>query len=228
MNGQPDAAHRSVREQLGVYALGHGSSDERAAVRAHLDGCAACRAELAGLAPLAARLEHVDADRLDETPAPPPGLGDAVLARIAAEEAHHPVDLAARRRRRTRLLSVATAGGVAAAGFGVGWLVRPVPDPLPLEAVTVEVAEEGISAAADLVPHTWGVEVKLSGTGFAAGEVYRVVVAEEDGAAVPAGEFLGVGPARLDCNLNSSVLREDAVGFEVVDADGTVVLSSAF
>ena len=229
MNGQPDAAHRSVREQLGVYALGHGSSDERAAVRAHLDGCAACRAELASLAPLAARLERVDADRLDETPVPPPGLADAVLARISAEEkAYRPVDVTARRRSRTRLLSAAAAVGVAAAGVGVGWLVRPVPEPLPLEAVTVEVAEEGISAAADLVPHTWGVEVKLSGTGFTAGEVYRVVVAEEDGTVVPAGEFLGVGPARLDCNLNSSVLREDAVGFEVVDAGGTVVVSSAF
>jgi anti-sigma factor RsiW len=228
VNGQPDAAHRSVREQLGVYALGHGSADERAAVRAHLDGCATCRTELAGLAPLAVRLEHVDADRLDEMPAPPPELADAVLARIATEEADRPADLAARRRRRTRSLSVAVAGGVAAAGFGVGWLVRPVPDPLPLETVAVEVAAEGISAAADLVPHTWGVEVKLSGTGFTAGEVYRVVVAEEDGAVVPAGEFLGIGPARLDCNLNSSVLREDAVGFEVVDADGTVVVRSAF
>ena len=228
MSERPTAGHQALREQLGVYALGHGTADERAAVRAHLDGCAACRAELAALTPLATRLEDVDPDRLDETPAPPPGLVDAVLARIAAEEADHPVDLAARRRRRTRLLSVAVGGGVAAAGFGVGWLVRPVPDPPPLEAVAVEVAEEDISASADLVPHTWGVEVKLSGEGFTAGEVYRVTVTEEDGGSVPAGEFLGVGPGQLDCNLNSSVLREDAVGFEVVDADGTVVVSSAF
>ncbi|OMQ14098.1 anti-sigma factor, partial [Modestobacter sp. VKM Ac-2676] len=45
-----------MREQLGVYALGAGSSDERAVVRAHLEGCAACRAELAELTPVAARL----------------------------------------------------------------------------------------------------------------------------------------------------------------------------
>ena len=74
-----------MREQLGWYALGHGTPQERAAVRAHLDGCAACRAELAELTPLTARLAGVDPDRLDEQPAPPAGLGDAVLARIAAE-----------------------------------------------------------------------------------------------------------------------------------------------
>jgi hypothetical protein len=79
-----------------------------------------------------------------------------------------------------------------------------------------------------VVPHTWGMEVKLSGEGFTAGEIYRVSVTEADGDAVPAGEFLGVGPGRLDCNLNSSVLREDAVGFEVADADGAVVLTSSF
>ena len=52
------------------------------------------------------------------------------------------------------------------------------------------------------------------------------MVTDEDGTPVPAGQFLGVGPAELRCNLNSSVLREDATGFEVVAADGTVVASS--
>ncbi len=213
--------HQGLREQLGWYALGHGTPEERAGVRAHLDGCASCRAELAELAPLAARLEGVDPDRLDEQPAPPAGLGEAVLARIAAEG---PL-----RRRRTssrRALAAAAVVGVAAAGFGIGWLARPVPDPLPLEPVAVQVADSGIQATADVVPHTWGVEVKLTGEGFTAGAVYRVVVTDEDGTAVPAGQFLGVGPAELRCNLNSSVLREDATGFQVVAADGTVVASS--
>jgi hypothetical protein len=222
----PTDAHRALREQLGVHALGHGTPEERAAVQAHLDGCAACRAELAALAPVARRLGDADPERLDELPAPPSGLGDAVLARIAEAEAGS----AAHRARRGRSLALAgvAAAGVAAAGFGAGWLVRPVPDPPPLEQVAVEVAAEDITASADLVPHTWGVEVKLSGEGFTAGEVYRVSVTEQDGDAVPAGEFLGVGPGRLDCNLNSSVLREDAVAFEVTDAAGAVVLRSTF
>jgi anti-sigma factor RsiW len=209
--------HRSLREQLGWYALGHGTPEERAGVRAHLDGCAACRAELAELTPLTRWLDRVDADRLDDQPAPPPGLGDAVLARIAAERP--------RRASSRRALAAAAVVGVAAAGFGIGWLARPVPDPLPLEPVAVQ-AGPGIEATADVVPHTWGLEVRLTGEGFTAGAVYRVVVTDEDGTAVPAGQFLGVGSAELRCNLNSSVLREDAAGFRVEAADGTVVASS--
>jgi anti-sigma factor RsiW len=220
-------AHRELRELLGVYALGHGDADARAAVRAHLDGCAACRAELAELTPLAGRLADVDPDGLDDLPGPPPELGDAVLARIAAEQAR-PAELAARRRLRTRAAAAVAAVGIAAAAFAVGWLVRPVPPEPPLEPVAVETTEQGLTATADLVPHTWGVEVKLSGEGFAAGAVYRVVVRDDDGNAAPAGEFVGVGAQRLDCNLNSAVLREDAAGFEVVDDDGEVVLRSTF
>ncbi|CAB4899132.1 MAG: anti-sigma factor [Actinobacteria bacterium] len=213
--------HRELREQLGVYALGHGTADERAAVRAHVDGCAACRAELAALAPLRARLADVDPDRLDEVPAPPPGLGDRVLAGIAAEQAAGQA-----RPGRRRWVGAVAAAGIAAAAFGVGWLVRPVPDAPPLEAVAVQVSAPDVAATADVVPHTWGMEVRLHGEGFTAGEVYRVQVTEDDGGTVPAGEFLGVGPAQLDCNLNSSVLREDATGFQVLDSSGAVVVTS--
>ena len=51
-------------------------------------------------------------------------------------------------------------------------------------------------------------------------EVLGIVVTDEDGAAVPAERFLGVGPAELRCDPDSSVLREDAAGFRVVAADG--------
>jgi anti-sigma factor RsiW len=54
--------HRTLREQLGAYALGQLDADARVAVRAHLDGCPACRAELAEIAPLADLLRRVDPD----------------------------------------------------------------------------------------------------------------------------------------------------------------------
>ena len=37
--------HRTIRESLGAYVLGHLDADETTAVRAHLDGCASCRTE---------------------------------------------------------------------------------------------------------------------------------------------------------------------------------------
>lgn len=217
------STHREIREQLGGYALGHGTPAERTAVRAHLDGCASCRAELADLAPLRERLAAVDPDRVDDLPAPPPGLGDRVLAGIAAEQAALPVPL----RRRRRAAAAVAAAGIAAAGFGVGWLVRPVPDPLPLEPVAVQVAVPDVQATADVVPHTWGMEVQLHGAGFTAGEVYRAQVTEDDGRVVSAGEFIGTGSADMVCNLNSSVLRADAASFAVLDSSGAVVLTSS-
>ncbi|MGY1700914.1 anti-sigma factor family protein [Geodermatophilus sp. SYSU D00766] len=226
MSGAHGDVHRELRELLGAYALGHLGPAERDRVQAHLDGCPECRAELAGIAPLAARLAAVDPDALDATPTPPPDLGARVLARIAEEERRVvPLRRAAARR---RVLAAAAVAGVAAAGGAVGWALRPVPDPVPLEPVAVQAVEPGVEASAQLVPHTWGVEVELTGTGFAAGEVYRVAVTDDAGREVPAGEFLGVGPQQMRCSLNSSVLRDDAVGFEVVDADGEVVVRSRF
>ena len=55
-----------------------------------------------------------------------------------------------------------------------------------------------------------------------------MAVTDDEGREVSAGEFVGVGAAELRCNLNSSVLRADAVAFEVVDADGDLVVRSSF
>lgn len=223
--------HRELRELLGAYALGDATAPEALAVRAHLDGCADCRAQVAALAPLAARLASVDADRLDDVPVTPPELEDRVFARLRREGAHrsrpggHP-RAAAQLRRRT-LLGVA---GVAAAaiGFVVAWTTKPGPPVGPREPVAVRALDRDVrDLSADVVPHTWGMEIKLVGAGFDAGATYDVNVITASGGVEDAGEFIGVGDVTMDCNLNSSVLRGDATGFEVVDESGDVVVTSS-
>ncbi|MDT0278226.1 zf-HC2 domain-containing protein [Blastococcus goldschmidtiae] len=59
MRYSPRETHRELREQLGVFALGHGDAEERATVRSHLNKCAACRAELDELAKVVALLAAV-------------------------------------------------------------------------------------------------------------------------------------------------------------------------
>ncbi len=216
--------HRALRELLGAHALDQLDEHQRLAVDAHLAGCPGCRAELAEVRPAAEGLRLVDPGRLGARPAPPADLGERVLARIAAE----------RRTRKPRprwVAPVAAAAAALALGGGVGWWAHPDPAPGPrgpLEAVAVRAPDSRISASAELVPHTWGVEIKLTATGFDAGRPYRVAVTDAGGRRVSAGEFVGTGAAELRCNLNSSVLRPQAQGFEVVDESGALVLVSTF
>lgn len=240
--------HRRLRELLGVYALGALPGQEAAGLRAHLDGCAACRAELAEIAPLAEALRDVDPDALSELPAPPADLGQRIRERVAEEGA-----LARARTRRDqrtdrarlrtrRLLTAAAAVAVLATGAGVGTVVgrstapgvvaapSPAASPssaaIPLEQVPV-VATAGLQVStASVIAHTWGLEARFDGTGFTAGQVYRASFRSADGALLPAGEFLGTGAKTLKCNMQSALLRSDATGFVVTDQDGQTVLTA--
>lgn len=219
--------HRALREALGYYILGRLPSDEAVQVRAHLDGCAECRAELTDLQPLAQRLASVQPDRLDVTPTPPAGLGEAVLSRIDWERRQQ---TRTRRPRAGRIaLLVAAAVTAIAVGTGIGWMAKPA----PVQPATIAVALEkrpdvGVDGTAELVDHTWGLEVVLHASGLAAGGAYRVEVIERDGDRVSAGGFVGTGRNPMVCRLNSAVPMGEAVSFEVIDESGRRVLWSTW
>ncbi|MWA04526.1 hypothetical protein F8568_029935 [Actinomadura sp. LD22] len=77
-----------VRTALGVYVVGAIDPAERGRVDAHLEGCPACRDELAGLAGLPALLGRVEEAQLEQVAGPgregpDPELLDGLLARAA-------------------------------------------------------------------------------------------------------------------------------------------------
>lgn len=222
--------HRGLRELLGAYALGHLAAAERDAVRAHLDGCAACRAELAELEPLVGLLGAVDPEHFETPPHPPAGLGLRIREAVASEARGGVVRLPARRARALRLGLVAAAVvAVGLAGGLVGRSTAPEPPAPPLEAVALEAAQGSGDVdveSADLVPHTWGVELRIVADGFAAGETFRAAFRDASGQLTPAGEFIGTGPAPMTCNLQSAALRDDVTEVVVMDAAGDVVLSA--
>ena len=223
--------HRDQRELLGAYALGHLPPALADPLRAHLDGCGDCRAELAEIASLRSDLDGVEADRITTLVTPPPDLGDRIRAAVAGESALVLARETAQRRRaglRRALLTAAAGVAVLATGIGIGTTVQDGTAP---PAVTIEqlaLVPAGSAAptvtSAGLVAHTWGVEVRLVATGFRSGEVYRAAVRTGDGRLVPAGEFLGVGDKALTCNLQAALLRPDATGFVITDAAGAEVL----
>jgi hypothetical protein len=219
--------HQRLRVNLGAYVLDQLPAEEAAELERHLDGCARCTAELNELTPVASALGELRSrPQTVELADPPPELGERVVAAV---------DHQARREGRRAWSRAASIGAVAAAALVVGVLGTraltdqdPAAPTVPLEAVQVVVDDPEVRATADLVDHTWGVEVKLHASGFDRGGRYRATIIGLDGRRYPAGGFVGTGAKEMDCNLNSSVLRARAAGFEVRDRAGSVVVSSSF
>ena len=214
--------HEELSALLGPAALGLLTSDEQQQLDRHLQTCASCREELAALSGVADRLAALD-------------LEDAVRADLGSDQARTEAVLEAvarsRRSEHRRAFRLQAALGAAAsvavliAGLvTVGTLADDEPA-VPLEPVDVQ-AQDGVQASADLVAHTWGVEIKLEATGFAPGEPYSVEVTTASGEVAGAGALVGTGDRTMSCNLNTSVLRPDARSFTVRDADGRQVLTA--
>ncbi len=208
---------RMWREQLGAYVLGLLPPEETFALQAHLAGCERCRAEMLEIAPVAAALRDVDATAVSEAEDPPPGLRDRVFQRLDQEQ---------RAQRRIQLARRLTAAAAVIALLGIGSLLRPPPAGPPTEAVALIVNDDTVTADAALINHTWGTEVILEATGLGAGEEYVLQFETTDGEPVEGGTFLGVGTEPLTCRMNAALLREDAQGFSIRDADGQTIIEA--
>lgn len=220
-----DGEHLELQESLGAYALGQLDPIEADRVRAHLDGCAACRADADEIAPVVAALAAARVQQGADAPELPADLvGMRIAAGIRAERRS-----SAGRFGRTAA-TAAIASAAAAAVFLVGLRIS-APDPAPaapVEAVQVTRQVPGVDASAGLIAHTWGIEVQLRATGLEQGARYDVTVIGADGSKFPAGAFVGTGANPVRCNLNAGVLRESASAFEVRDRAGRLVLASRF
>ncbi|TQS24468.1 anti-sigma factor [Microbispora sp. KK1-11] len=113
-----------VRISLGAYVLGALDAEETAEVEAHLETCAACRAELAELSGLPPLLARVSAEDIERAAAPPRAVLDGVFAdAFAAVSASAPaVVTPVRRGRRSRVLLALAASVVVAAVGGTAWV----------------------------------------------------------------------------------------------------------
>ena len=115
---------------LGVYVLGAADTSERLRVEAHLPGCAACRAELARLAPLPGLLARVPPDLRPAAPVPaesslaapgpvaaPAGARRGPFRRVPAPGRPRPP--------RPRWAAALSAVAAAVAGLAGGYLLAP-------------------------------------------------------------------------------------------------------
>ncbi|MDQ1384328.1 MAG: hypothetical protein QOG65_1707 [Actinomycetota bacterium] len=214
---------RELRGVLGAVALGNADEAERVALRAHLDGCAECRAELRELTSVAAALPLADPERVADVTAaglaqPPPTLAKRVLGRVAAERFAR----RARRRRRVGLVAAtATAIAIAAAIVGFALVVPDGSSPGTRVALSAKVA--GVSAEATLRGRPAGTEVAFHVAGLHQGEYYWLWVTGDDGDRVGAGTFQGTAKAS-DLVMTAALPLRDARRIWVTDQHDKVVL----
>jgi hypothetical protein len=212
---------RPWREMLGAYVLRQLPRDDRVALEAHVDGCAACDAELQELRPVAEALPAADPAHLGARPAPPADLGDRVAARIRSARTSK-----ARRRWKVAVASLAAAAVVAVSTLAVSAALRP--DRHDYEVFDFPVLPVGVVAKAFLYPPeegTPGVEVWLEVDGLQPGASYAIWVERRStGERVKCGTFEAVDGA-AHVVLPSVVDRADtgAVGVSTVEGEFVMI-----
>lgn len=125
-----------------------------------------------------------------------------------------------------RLPAVAAAAAFVLLGAG---LSRAFTTPAPAGPVTEAVVVAGsvsAAASAELINHTWGVELLLSLDDTVEGQDYTVSFIDLDGNPVAAGGFVGDADRTVNCRMNTTLLREETRGWVITDAAGTVVLEA--
>lgn len=175
---------RDWRQLLGASALGDLADGERAGLEAHLEGCAACRAEAEALEAVAQLLPLADPDRFaNPAPRPPPELAERIAATIGGERR-----VTVRRRRRR--FGLALGGVAAAAALALGIFVLPGGSGGgPEQHVAFASLPAGVHIDATLEPHAYGTEIRMYVKGVRSGTLCRVSLRGPRGVVVPAGTF---------------------------------------
>jgi len=143
---------------LGVYVLGAADTSERLRVEAHLPGCAACRAELARLAPLPGLLARVPHDLRPASPGPAASSPAASSPAASSPAAPGPVAAPAGVRRGPfrRVLAPGRTRRGPSRGVPAPGLPRPSRPHWAVALAAVAAAVAGLAGGYLLAPHGGG------------------------------------------------------------------------
>ncbi|MEV0664759.1 anti-sigma factor family protein [Actinomadura luteofluorescens] len=235
-----------ARTALGSYVLGALDPGERSRLEAHLEGCPACRDELAGMAGLPALLGRVDEAHLERVAGPPPELLDGLLARAAERRRSRFGRLGRLAGGRAGWAPLAAAaclllvvgglfGGLLFPSRTDGAGSGPPPPPSSTSSPAPVVAGERINASDPegavkgyvvLRRKAWGTEVELHLAGVPKGSHCRLLVIARDGRRDALGSWYvpydeGYGEYRG----STMFPRGQLFSFEVVGLDGRPLLT---
>jgi Putative zinc-finger len=175
---------RHWKEELGAYALGRLSDEERVALEAHLEGCPACRAEADSLFAVSRLLPHADPERFGPAPQPPAELGRRIAATIGSERR-------SKHRQRRLRFGLGFAGAATATAMAVLaiFVLSSGSDGGPEQHVAFRDLPSGIRISATLEPQAFGTEIHMYVKGVSSGTLCRVYMRGPGGDDVSAGTF---------------------------------------
>jgi hypothetical protein len=175
---------RHWKEELGAYALGHLSEEERSSLGAHLEGCPACRAEADSLFAVSRLLPHADPERFGPGPQPPAELGKRIAATIGNERR-------SKRRQRRLRFGLGFAGAATATAMAVLaiFVLSSGSEGGPEQHVAFRDLPSGVKIAATLEPQAFGTEIHMYVKGVSSGTLCRVYMRGPGGDDVSAGTF---------------------------------------
>ena len=220
---------RQIRHLLGVYVVGAIDPAERSVVDEHLQGCQACRDELAGLAGLPAMLGRVpaaDVERLSLIPTdlpelaePPDELLSSLLRKVSV-------------RRRSRLwrgaVTVAAAAAIAAGGAAAAVQLAgsPTAPAAHTEVATASSTSTGVTAVVDYSKTPWGsTAMRVQVKGIKPGTTCQFWVVGRDGRAYAGQWTIESSYGSKAWYPVASGAAPDSVHTFVITASGKVLLS---
>jgi hypothetical protein len=226
---------------LGVYVLGAADTSERLRVEAHLPGCAACRAELARLAPLPGLLARVPPDLRPASPGPaassPAASSPAAPGPVAAPAGvrrgpSRGVPAPGRPRPSRPRWAVALAAVAAAvAGLAGGYLLAPHGggSQPAAPAVTVSGANPAahVRAVVALTATSWGTSIRLRVSGLPLNVQCWLVVRSRSGQSEVAGVWDAWSPGPVTVPASASWRPSDIASLQVKTATRSLVTIAA-
>jgi len=194
----------SMMMHLGVYALGAADDQEHAVVASHLETCADCRAELAGLAPLPGLLARVPESRWAASP------------RTAAEP---------RRRGRPWQAAAGIAAAAAAGVAGGFWLAQPGTPSPARPAITATAANPAthVRASVSLTGTSWGTSIQLVADGLPLNVPCRLIVHSRSGGTEVTGVWDAWSKGPITVPASAGWRPGDIASLQVATASKTLV-----
>ena len=199
-----------------MHAIGRLDPHEESQLRAHLEECAACRAESIDLAGMEAALGLVDPAHLDDVTEPAIPLESARWERVRWE-----------RRRRVQMTATrwAMAGMAAAAVAAIALVVVSIQGgPAPTRTVALS-GGPGVHASVVLTSKAWGTQATFEESGQKAGQVWTVSMETSPGSWWVAGSYRTVAPdGQVKVILSCAVPADQITHVWVSDGAGHTVL----